>query len=261
MLEPAGPKAVMRALVVAALATLAAPAAMAASVDAAMDQRAAANAAAAAAQAKIDQASDETDRMAAEYRALLKETRALEVYNRQVETLLGSQEKEMDSLRRQLEDVAHIGREILPLMSRMIDTLDQFVALDMPFLPEERRKRVDGLRELMARADVTISEKYRRVLEAYQVENEFGRTIEAYRSELESGSGTRTVDFLRIGRVALLYQTLDGEETGAWDRTAGTWIVLPDAYRQSVRDGLRIARKQVAPDLLYIPVPAAQEAR
>jgi len=262
MLEPAGLRAVLRALtgVVATVFVGASPA-HAASVEAALDSRAAANAAAAASQAEIEKVSDDTDKMAAEYRALLKETRALEVYNKQVEALLDSQEKEMESLRGQVEGVTHIGREIMPLMSRMIDGLEQFVALDVPFLPEERRQRVVDLRELMGRADVTISEKYRRLLEAYQIENEFGRTIEAYRGNLDANGGKRTVDYLRIGRVGLLYQTLDGEETGAWDAKAATWMVLPSEYRASVREGLRIARKQVAPNMLYIPVAAAQEAK
>lgn len=263
MFESTVPKTVFRRVTLAAAVVgcvASVPQARAASVDAAMKERAAATAAAAQKQEAIDQVSDDIDKMSAEYRALLKETRALDVYNKQVETLLESQDKEMESLRRQLDEITHIGREIMPLMSRMIDTLEQFVSLDVPFLPEERSQRVAGLRELMGRADVTISEKYRRLLEAYQIENEFGRTIEAYRGELEADGKTRTVDFLRIGRVALLYQTLDGEETGAWDATAREWTSLPSEYRNSVREGLRIARKQVAPDLLYVPVPAAQEA-
>ncbi len=260
MFQPAHPRVVLRALLATAIAVAGISPAWAASVDQALDDRAAANANAAKSQEKIDAISDDIDKMAAEYRALLKETRALEVYNDQVETLLESQEAEMASLRRQVDDVTHIGREIMPLMARMIDTLEQFVKLDVPFLPDERNDRVAKLRELMGRADVTISEKFRRLLEAYQIENEFGRTIEAYRGDLDANGGKRTVDFLRIGRVALLYQTLDGEETGAWDVTAGAWTVLPSDYRSSVRDGLRIARKQVAPDLLYIPVAAAKEA-
>lgn len=248
-------------LVAAACITLMTGTVGATTVDDAVDARAAAAAEAAKSQANIDAISDDTDRMAAEYRALLKETRALEVYNAQVEALLASQEREMESLQRQIEDITVIGRQIMPLMARMIDSLERFVELDLPFLPEERRQRVADLRALMERADVTISEKYRRLLEAYQVESEFGRTIEAYRGDLAVNGGRRTVDFLRIGRVALLYQTLDGEETGAWDTASGGWTLLSSAYRPSVREGLRIARKQVAPDLLYIPVRAATEAK
>lgn len=240
---------------------LAAPTVRAASVEGAIDKRGQATDAAAAAQAKIDALSDDADKLAAEYRALLKETKALDVYNEQVEKLLASQDAEIESLRSQIDSVTHIGRQVLPLMARMIDSLEQFVDLDVPFLLEERTKRVDGIRALMDRADVTISEKFRRLLEAYQIENEFGRTIEAYRADLQADGKTRTVDFLRVGRVALLYQTLDGNETGAWDTTNKGWTILPEEYRGSVRQGLRIARKQVAPDLLYIPVPAAEAAK
>lgn len=220
-----------------------------------------ANQAAQASQAHIDEIASDTERMAAEYRAAIKETAALRIYNRQVEDLLAAQEREIQSLRRQIDGVTDIGRQITPLMLRMIDALEAFVQLDLPFLQEERSQRLAGLREMMNRADVTISEKYRRLLEAYQIENEYGRTIEAYRGQLQRGGSARTVDFLRIGRVALLYQTLDAGEVGAWDAEEKAWITLGSEYRTPVRDGLRIARKQAAPDLITIPVRAAEVAR
>jgi phosphopantetheine adenylyltransferase len=208
-----------------------------------------------ASQDRIDELSDDIDAMAAEYRAALQDTRALEVYNRQLEALVASQDTERESLERQMANVTNVGRQVMPLMERMLDTLDAFVEVDLPSLPEERRERIRNLREMMQRADVTIAEKYRRVLEAYQIENEYGRTIEAYRGSLEGEGGTRTVDFLRIGRNALLYQTLDGSESGVWDTESGSWKKLSDSYRSSIREGLRIARKQVAPDLLVVPLP------
>ena len=111
------------------------------------------------------------------------------------------------------------------------------------------------------RADVNNAEKYRRILEAYQIENDFGRTIEAYRGSLEGDGETRTVNFLRFGRVALLYQTLDGREVGAWSQADRAWQTLDGSYRPAIRQGLRIARKQAAPDLLRLPVPAAEDVR
>jgi Protein of unknown function (DUF3450) len=219
------------------------------------------NRAAAQAQALIESLSDDIDRLAGEYRRTLQESQALEVYDKQLEDLLQSQEAEVGSLHKQIDDVSVVQRQIMPLMLRMIDTLDRFVELDVPFQLVERRERVAKLRQLMDRADVTLAEKYRRLMEAYQIENEFGRTIEAYRGTLDADGSPRTVDFLRVGRIALLYQTLDARETGAWDREGKKWIELDDEYRSSVRQGLRIARKQVAPDLLYIPVSAPREAR
>jgi hypothetical protein len=228
-------------------------------LEEAIDASRAGNEAAAAAQAIIERLSDDADALAAEYRRTLHETQSLRVYKKQLEELLASQDGEIGSLQRQIEDAGVVSRQIMPLMLRMIDSLDDFVRLDVPFLPDERRQRVQGLRELMSRADVSLSEKYRRLLEAYQVENEYGRTIEAYRGTLAAPSGPRTVDFLRVGRVALLYQTLDGREAGFWDAAEGDWVALPGGYRSAVRQGLQIARKQVAPDLIRIPVRAPEE--
>ena len=146
-------------------------------------------------------------------------------------------------------------------MIRMIDALEEFVKLDVPFLLKERTERVAKLKTLMNRPNVTEAEKYRLITEAYQIENEYGRTIEAYRGQLATTDGTegRDVEFLRIGRVALVYRTFDGEEIGAWDTNGRKWVELPAQYNASIRDGFRIARKQAAPDLFRIPVPAPTE--
>jgi hypothetical protein len=223
-----------------------------------VDEAEAGNRAAAEAQALIEKLSDDTDALAAEYRKALQEKQSLAVYNKQLADMLVAQDKEIASLDRQIGEVDVVQREVTPLMLRMIETLGEFVRLDVPFLPEERANRVAGLREMMGRADVALSEKYRRLMEAYQVENEYGRTIEAYRGALEADADKRTVDFLRVGRVALLYQTLDGNETGFWNRQTGQWEALPADYRSPVKQGLQIARKQIAPDLVRIPVPAPE---
>jgi hypothetical protein len=217
--------------------------------------------AAAAAQATIERLSDDSDRLATEYRRTLQETESLRAYNDQLKDLLVSQQSELASLRRQIDDVSVVGRQITPRLLKMIDTIEAFVELDVPFLLEERRGRVTELRALMHRSDVSLSEKYRRVVEAYQVENEFGRTIESYRTTLDIDGVSRTLDFLRVGRISLLYQTLDGKETGAWSPEKKAWTPVSDDYRGSVRQGLRIASKQVAPDLIRVPVSAPQEAK
>jgi DNA repair exonuclease SbcCD ATPase subunit len=237
------------------------PLAGAQTLQKALDVRTHANETSAASQDRINQVADQTDDLLRQYREELQQIEALRVYNAQLEKLLASQEEEAGSLREQIENVTVIGREVTPLMLRMVDSLEEFVALDVPFLLEERRERVAKLKALMDRADVTNAEKYRRILEAYQIENDFGRTIEAYRGSLEAAGATRTVDYLRVGRVALLYQTLDGNEIGTWNEAGGNWQTLDGNYRAAIRQGLRIARKQAAPDLLRLPVPAAEDAR
>lgn len=211
-------------------------------------------------QEKIDALVDETQSLLTEWRAVTEQLEHLRAYNAQLEGLVESQEREMASLEDQIDRVTLVQREVLPLMNRMVDALETFVELDVPFLAEERRLRVEQLREMMGRADVSVSEKYRRVLEAYQIENEYGRTIEAYRGSVETDGRARTVDFLRVGRVALVYQTLDGSDQYVWNRENGSWERLPDRYRRSIREGLRIARKQAPPSLLTLPVAAPASA-
>ncbi|MCA1780184.1 MAG: DUF3450 domain-containing protein, partial [Xanthomonadaceae bacterium] len=104
---------------------------------------------------------------------------------------------------------------------------------------------------------VTTSEKFRRILEAYQSELELGRTTEGYRGRLPDG---QQVDFLRIGRTLLFYQSLDGSRTGWWNPNSRQYEELGDRYRLPVSDGLAIAQNQVAPDLVRLPVPAPTEA-
>jgi hypothetical protein len=219
-----------------------------------------ANTAGQASQQRIDTLSDETETLFSRYSATLKQIDSLRVFNHQMRALIASQEAELASLDDQLERVASVGRSVTPLMIRMIDAVEAFVELDVPFLLEERSERMAELRKLMSRADVTNAEKFRQIMEAYQVENEYGRTIEAYRSSLQIGEREVTVDFLRFGRIALVYQSLDEADTGVWDQANRVWKPLDSSWRTSIRQGLRIARKQAAPDLIRLPLPAATQA-
>jgi hypothetical protein len=219
------------------------------------ERRAEGNDESAGTQKAIDDLSDETDALVAKYRTTLKQIDSIRVYNGQLRGLIGSQEDELASLRDQLDRVEEVGRSVTPLMLRMIDALDATVELDLPFLLDERTADVAALRKLMTKASVSTSEKYRMIMEAYQDENEYGRTIEAYRANLASESGEVKVDFLRFGRIALVYQTLDGREAGVWNKRTKSWDKLDASYRTAVREGLRIARKQSAPDLIRLPLP------
>ncbi len=212
-------------------------------------------------QQRIDRLDDQTKAMLEEYQRLSRELDVLKVYDDQLERLVTSQETEKASILQQMQGLELTQREIVPLMLRMLSWLEEFVAIDQPFLPEERNLRIKQIKQLMDRADVSVGEKYRRVLEAYQIEMDYSRTIEASRGELQDGDKHRTVDFLRIGRVGLYYLTLDRAEVGFWNPATSQWETLPERYNRSIRNGLRIARKQAAPDLLRLPVSAPREVQ
>ena len=203
-------------------------------------------------QKRVDGLSDQRRDLANDYRTTLRETEGLKLYLQQLRAQLKSQEEEMAVIRQESSELDRTNIEIQPLMQRMLDSLEKFVSLDVPFLKGERTGRVQKLKDMMPRADVTVSEKYRRIVEAYQIEMEYGRTIEAYKGKL----GDKEVDFLRVGRVGLFYQTADGAETGYWDREKKDWT--PDgSYAEGVTEGLKVAKKQASPNLLIVPIQAA----
>ncbi len=209
-------------------------------------------------QERVDAVVKQTRSLEDRYKASLKEIEGLKVYNTLLGLQVDNQKSKMGDLRESIDQVEVINRQIVPIMTQMIDGLEQFVALDVPFLLEERQERVARLKELMERDDVTVAEKFRKVTEAYQIENDFGQTIEAYKDTVNIDGATREVDFLRVGRIALIYQSQDGQVSGAWDQASGQWQALGNESKSQIKFGLQIATKQKAPDLVLLPVPAPE---
>lgn len=213
------------------------------------------------AQKTVENLADQAGDLLNEYRQVLKVVDGLNVYNGLLQRQIDSQVNEKGVLADSIEKVSLIERQIVPLMIDMIDTLEEFIRLDIPFLTTERSERIEKLRVLMERSDVSKAEQFRRVIEAYQIENEYGRTIEVARGSLTIGGNDRAVDFLRIGRIAYMYQSLGGGEVGAYNREIGAFEEIPPAvYKSQITNGLRVADKQKAPDMIVIPVPAPGEA-
>ncbi len=205
-------------------------------------------------QAKVDDLTDETRGLYNEYKGVLKEIEGLRVYNRQLERQITGQEREMAEISNNMDKITDVQRQVTPLMDRMLIGLEQFIDNDMPFLPEERRNRVERLQEILNRPDVAVSEQFSQVLSAYQIENDYGRAMEAYSGKIEVDGSERIADILFVGRIALVYQTSDGEETGYWNETENRWEVLDDSFQASVRNGIRMARKQASLNLLPVPI-------
>jgi hypothetical protein len=188
------------------------------------------------------------------YAKLLAEADITARYNTALEAQLQSQQGEMASLQAQIAGMDATAAEIPGMLEKMFAQLEAFVAADVPFLAKERADRVSRLRDLMGQADKPAGEKFRRLLEAYTIEMEYGRTMDSYQGQLSDG---RDADFVRLGRISLLYRTADGNEVGYWDQQQKTWVAAPE-YKRSIELALRIAKQTVAPDLITVPVPAPQ---
>lgn len=197
------------------------------------------------------------------YAKLSADTEGFTRYNATLQRQIASQQQRLADVEAQSAALDATAAGLGPLLTRMHEDLDKFVAADLPFQDpigdsaDSRKDRMQRLREMMADAGVSQAEKYRRLLEAYQIEIDYGRTVAAYPGQLEDG---RKAEFVRVGRIALLYRSEDGQEAGYWDHSQKKWIVDND-YRDAVLYALRVAKKEVAPDVLFVPVPPAQEAR
>jgi uncharacterized coiled-coil protein SlyX len=217
------------------------------------------NEAARKSQAKIDRLADETRDLLSDYKTVNKQIDGLKVYNGRLERQIANQMKRIESIDESISQVTVIQRQMTPLVIRMIDGLEKFVELDVPFHMEERQRRIEFLRSNLDRSDVTVAEKFRQVLEAYKIENEYGRKIDAYKGSVEIDGVERDVNFVRVGRIALLYQTSYTELSGAGVQANRQWVPVDRGeYRNAIMKGLRIARKEASIDLLNLPVPAPE---
>jgi cell fate (sporulation/competence/biofilm development) regulator YmcA (YheA/YmcA/DUF963 family) len=228
-------------------------------LDDILDVSAAKNDAARQSQAKIDRLADETRDLLDDYKTVMKQVDGLRVYNARLERQIENQLKRIAQIEASIDEVQIIQRQMTPLVIRMIDGLEQFVEMDVPFNLDERRDRVEFLRTNVDRSDLTVAEKFRQVLEAYNIELQYGRGFETYSDTIELAGGPREVDFLRIGRIALVYQTTDGQEAGVWNNETRSWEPLDSGdYGNAIRKGVRIAKKQATIELLNMPVAAPE---
>jgi hypothetical protein len=210
-----------------------------------------------ASQERINDVVEKTRSLSDQYRAINKEIDGLRVYNRLMTAQTNGQQATLDDIALSMDQVDVINRQIFPMMERMIDGLEQSVALDVPFLMDERNKRVATLKEIMERSDVSVAEKFRKVMEAYQIEMDYGSSSETYRESLEIEGTVRDYNMLRIGRVGLYFQSDDSRITGKWDAEAGQFVLLGNEHRNEIRKGIRMAKDLIAPELLLIPVAAS----
>lgn len=200
---------------------------------------------------KID---DKTATVVNEYRGLLRENKVLSAYNAQLEKQIDQQNVQLDRLALNMAKVRETRMELMPHMEEMIAVLDQFIAQDMPFLWQERQLRLQALKGLLDNPNVAVADKYRRILEAYQIETEYGDTIETWQAQLPFVDAEKTVQLVRVGRVGLYYLTPDHQQAGYWDNNQRSWADLPDSWLSNIKQIHSVAESKTLPSLLEMPL-------
>jgi TolA-binding protein len=213
-----------------------------------------------ASQERVNTVVEGTRSLEDQYRAINKEIDGLRVYNRLMTAQTDGQQSALEDIALSMDQVDVINRQIFPLMERMIDGLEQSIALDVPFLLEERNNRINTLKEIMERSDVSVAEKFRKVMEAYQIENDYGASSETYKQSLDVEGTPRDYNMLRVGRIGLYFQSDDTRITGFWDPDTGEYTILGNEYRNEIQKGIRMAKDLIAPELLLLPVSEASAA-
>src|SRR5690554_5738825 len=213
-----------------------------------------------ASQERIDSLFEQSRELLGEYRAVVAEFEALKLYNDHVQALVDDQNATLDSLQRQIDGIEETRQGVVPLMYKMIDSLDEFVQLDIPIHREQRERRVERLRDLMTRSNVTDSEKFRQIVEAYQIEMDYGVGLIAYQGTLSYGGQDIAVDYFHLGRVAFLAQSLDMRNAWLWDNSAREWTRVDDSFLSPLTQAIRMSRRQTAYDVVRLPIFAAENA-
>ena len=213
-------------------------------------------------QIKVDRIADQTDGLLQEFKQVNKQIESLRVYNSQLERQIISQKQMMVELEESIENATVIERGISPLMANMLDALEDFVNLDMPFKKERRQQAVADLYVNLDSAKFSAAEKFRQVLEVYDIESDYSLSMESYTDQIDlEGDGSLVeVQMLRMGRVALAYQSKDKSRVGVWDKDNNRWQSLDSGYRRPVDQAIRIAVKLAPQDVIEIPITAPETA-
>lgn len=188
----------------------------------------------------------------------LKLVEGLKVYNEQLTKQLAAQDKAKAEIQESIAEAANLGPQVAPILNKMLTSLEQFIKADLPFKKQERLESIAELKALMLNSEASDSDRFRNIMDIYTVEVEYGNTYEAYPGTVMIEGEETPVDILRVGRLALYYQTKDQKRSGMWDRTAGDWKVLDSSNNRNVRKAIKVAAKTVAPELLNLPIPAPE---
>ncbi|MGD9659862.1 MAG: DUF3450 domain-containing protein [Porticoccaceae bacterium] len=234
--------------------------AYAADVDDALKAGADKVAQAQASQKRVDTIADKTYDILQDFKTVNKQIEGLRVYNAQLDRQIANQAQTMKDLEESMANATEMERQILPLTLKMLDALKQFVELDLPFKKDERIAAIDKVRENLDSDRFSAAEKFRQILELYDIESQYSRTIDQYEGMVDIDGQERQVSFFRVGRIALMFQTSDQKVTGVWDADNKTWEEVND-FRSAVAKGIRIAKKQAAIDILTLPIPAPEAAQ
>lgn len=183
--------------------------------------------------------------------------------------------------------------EILPLVREMVAEMEKLMVSDLPFRVERRFALLDDLREDLQAEDVSVFDVYRRAMEIYGQEVNYGLQVSSYqglnpiaerqgqrykacvadkesavcdlndeqRSALKNGAELEDLEsqfydgnYIHFGRLALLYLERDSSEGYRYNQTTKSWDEMSNTELLGLRQNVRIARGESAIGTMSAPI-------
>ena len=196
----------------------------------------------------------ERQKLLAELERLQEEEQLLQGQRDNLLELTNKAKERVAAKERQLADIDQISTQIAPFLEGVLEELDALISDGMPFLVSERQQRLTRLYSLMEGPQAQVSEKFRKVMEAFLIEAEYGNTIEVYQETIAVEDQSILVNIFRLGRISIFYQTLDEKSSGFYDVSLRAWRPLPRSYNHGIQTAINIGAKRQPVELLTLPL-------
>ncbi|MDA7746790.1 DUF3450 domain-containing protein [Psychromonas sp.] len=212
-------------------------------------------------QVVVDKSAEEMVQLQKEVDALNAEISNLEVYEGHLAALVESQNTELSGLYLQLNEITETRQSVIPLMYEMLDGLAVHIDNDMPIREQARKLRLNNLTALMTESGVSDAEKYRRILEAYQIELDYVNKLGTYTGLLNIDGAKRQVELLYLGHVSFIARSIDAQHYWVWKQSKNEWVALDEDNNSALNEAYLVANKTTIPSLLMLPLSLQQETK
>nr|WP_320115813.1 DUF3450 domain-containing protein [uncultured Desulfuromonas sp.] len=202
--------------------------------------------------------SDEERTLLAEIDQLTRREDTLRQQVARIDQHLAQKHAQIDAQTRRAEETEKLRKGLQNWFQTSAQELEQRIAGSQPFLPEERRKRLEDLNTVLLADDVAVHEQFRRLMEVFEVEAQYGYTSDVYRDKITIDQQQREVDMLRLGRLSLFFTTLDGQQGGVFDPLEKRFVYLPDAMVADLNQARQQINGQSTEALTLLPVGRIQ---
>ena len=213
------------------------------------------------------------------YRELLDAIAATKVSLAQQELFVAQQKEKIKSLENQLNGLDEWKASIEPMLGKMTTSIANQVKSDYPFEMDRRGPRIAALQNTIADSATSVGDKYRKALNVYKLEVNYGQSMEAKKGNHPINPTIRVGDekwekedngkikldkngnkieifdgsYLRYGRLAYVYLQADSSEALRYDLQKKEWVKIPKSKIADIRRAVKMASGEAAPNVVKVP--------